>query len=450
MMSTTAPFPSYVLNAPATEVSTLSNGVRVASEAGHGETATVAIHIDVGSRHETDETSGVAHFLEHLNFKGTSNRTQQSLEVEFENMGGHLNAYTSREQTVYYAKVFKSDVPKAMEVLADILQNSSLDAGAVERERGVILREFEEVNGQMEEVIIDHLHETAYQGCGLGRTILGPEANIASITRDDLETFIKTNYTGPRVVIAGAGAVEHSQLVDLADKTFGGLPSAPPSSLTPPQDTAVFTGSEIRTRNDSLGLAHVALAVETGGWTDPHLFSLMVMQELLGSWDRTSGAGPNKASPLCRKVGEDQLAHSLTALHTNYSDTGLFGVYAIAEPTKLHALMYTIMYEMVRLCHKTTDEEVARARTQLKTHMLGALDGSTAVCEDIGRQLTAFGRRLTPAEMFARIDAVDADTVRATAAKFIEDQDLALAGVGHIHELPDYNWLRRRTYWLRT
>ena len=167
----------------------------------------MGVWIDAGSRYETGANNGAAHFLEHMAFKGTKTRTQQQLEVEIENMGGHLNAYTSREQTVYYAKVFKNDVPKAMEILSDILQNSKLDEDAITRERDVILREMEEVNKQYDEVVLDHLHETAFMGTGLGRTILGPEENIRNLTKADLEGYINTHYTADRFVIAGAGAV---------------------------------------------------------------------------------------------------------------------------------------------------------------------------------------------------------------------------------------------------
>ena len=197
--------PQYILNAPATDLTTLDNGLRVASEAGHGSTATVGVFIDAGSRYETDKNNGTAHFLEHMAFKGTEKRTRKQLEVEIENMGGHLNAYTSREQTVYYAKCFKEDVPQAVEILSDILQNSLLSPAAIEAERDVILREMEEVNKMQEEVIFDHLHATAFQNTGLGRTILGPEENIRSLTRDDLEGYVKTHYTAPRMVLAGAG-----------------------------------------------------------------------------------------------------------------------------------------------------------------------------------------------------------------------------------------------------
>jgi mitochondrial-processing peptidase subunit beta len=240
-----ASFPDYVLRAPTTDVTTFSSGLRVASESVRGsETATVGVWIDAGSRYETAQNNGVAHFLEHLSFKGTAKRTQQQLEVEIENMGGHLNAYTSREQTVYFAKVFKNDVGRAVEILSDILLNSRLDEAAIERERDVILREMSEVNKQQEELVLDHLHATAFQGTGLGRTILGPEENIRSLTRADLVNYIQQHYTAPRMVIAGAGAIDHKQLCDLATQHFGSLPKAPKSGLEVRMDPAVFTGSD--------------------------------------------------------------------------------------------------------------------------------------------------------------------------------------------------------------
>jgi processing peptidase subunit beta len=240
-----ASFPDYVLRAPTTDVTTLGSGLRVASETVQGsETATVGVWIDAGSRYETAKNNGVAHFLEHLAFKGTQKRTQQQLEVEIENMGGHLNAYTSREQTVYFAKVFKNDVGRAVEILSDILLNSKLDESAIEREREVILREMSEVNKEQEELVLDHLHATAFQGTGLGRTILGPEENIRSLKQADLINYIQQHYTAPRMVIAGAGAINHTELCELADKHFGSLPKAPSSGVDLAMDPAVFTGSD--------------------------------------------------------------------------------------------------------------------------------------------------------------------------------------------------------------
>lgn len=229
-------------------------------------------------------------------FKGTKNRTQKQLEVEIENMGGHLNAYTSREQTVYYAKVFKNDVPKAVEILADILQNSLLDEAAITRERDVILRESEEVAKQYEEVILDELHSTAFMGTGLGRTILGPVDNIKNLTRGDLQSYINTHYTANRFVIAGAGAVDHKQLTDLTQKHFGGLASSSAEATTKLFEPAIYTGSDKRIRYDSMGDAHVAIGFQAASWTSEYAFPFMLMQTILGSWDRTSAGGANISS----------------------------------------------------------------------------------------------------------------------------------------------------------
>lgn len=388
-------YPDYVLNAPATELTTLQNGLRVASEDSHGETATVGVWIDAGSRNETAKNNGVAHFLEHMAFKGTANRTQTQLEKEIENMGGHLNAYTSREQTVYYAKVFKNDVPKAMDILSDILQNANFDQTAIERERGVILREMEEVEKEHEEVVFDRLHETAFPHSSLGRTILGPKENIQSISRDDLTSFIKTHYTAPKVVVAGSGAVDHTQLSELAEKHFGSLPTDSPAGVI--EEPADFVGSEIRIRMDEMPVGHVALAFESAGWTSEHSIPLMVMQTMLGSWSRTSGSGAHMGSELCQAIAENNCAHSIMSFNICYKDTGLLGVYAVAEPQQMSDLAFFTLENMVRLCHRTSEEEVARARTQLKATMLAHLDGSSAKCEDIGRQILTYGRRVSPA-----------------------------------------------------
>lgn len=183
-----------LVNVPETKVSFLKNGLCVASEDSGIPTATVGLWIDSGSRSENDKNNGVAHFLEHMAFKGTSKRSQTDLELEVENMGAHLNAYTSREQTVYYAKCFAGDLHKAVEILADINLNSKFGEQEIERERGVILREMQEVEMNLQEVVFDHLHASAFRETALGRTILGPVENIRSISRKDLVEYISTHY----------------------------------------------------------------------------------------------------------------------------------------------------------------------------------------------------------------------------------------------------------------
>ncbi|GLU11004.1 hypothetical protein SLE2022_277770 [Rubroshorea leprosula] len=442
---------THILSLPETRVTTLPNGLRVATESSlASRTATVGVWIDAGSRFETDETNGTAHFLEHMIFKGTGKRTARELEEEVENMGGHLNAYTSREQTTYYAKVLDKDVFKALDILADILQNSAFDEKAIIRERDVILREMEAVEAQTEEVIFDHLHATAFQYTPLGRTILGPAQNIKTITKAHLQDYIQTHYTAPRMVIAASGAVKHEEIVEQVKKLFTKLSADPTtaSQLVAKEPTA-FTGSEVRIIDDDIPLAQFAVAFEGASWTDPDSIALMVMQVMLGSWNKNALGGKHMGSELAQRVSIDEIAESMSAFNTNYKDTGLFGVYAVAKPDCLDDLAYAIMYETTKLVYRVSEADVTRARNQLKSSLMLHLDGTSHVAEDIGRQLLTYGRRVPFAELFARIDAVDSSTIKRVANRFIYDRDVAIAALGPIQGLPDYNWFRRRTYWNR-
>ncbi|XP_061354686.1 probable mitochondrial-processing peptidase subunit beta, mitochondrial [Gastrolobium bilobum] len=440
-----------VLAAPETRVTTLPNGLRVVTESSlAAKTATVGVWIDAGSRFETEETNGTAHFVEHMIFKGTEKRSARELEEEIENMGGHLNAYTSREQTTYYAKVTDKDVPKALDILADILQNSKFDNNRISRERDVILREMEEVEGQTEEVIFDHLHATAFQYTPLGRTILGPAQNIKTITKDHLQNYIQTHYTAPRMVIAASGAVKHEDIVQQVKTLFTKLSADPTTaSQLVAKEPTIFTGSEVRMLDDDIPLAQFAVAFEGAAWTDPDSIALMVMQAMLGSWNKTAGGGKHMGSALAQRVGINEVAESMMAFNTNYKDSGLFGVYAVAKKDCLDDLCYAIMYETTKLAYRVSEDDVTRARNQLKSSLLLHIDGTSPVAEDIGRQLLTYGRRIPFAELFARIDAVDASTIKRVANRFIYDKDIAIAAMGPIQRLPDYNWFRRRTYWNR-
>ncbi|CAI5500115.1 unnamed protein product [Closterium sp. Naga37s-1] len=440
---------------PATRVTTLSNGLRVASEANPNpnapKTATIGVWIDAGSRYESEATNGTAHFLEHMIFKGTKRRSVQQLEMEVENAGGHLNAYTSREMTTYYAKVVQKDIPVAVDLLGDILQNSLFTEDAVNRERGVILREMQEIEKQVEEVLFDHLHATAFQFSPLGRTILGSADNVRAITRDDLEKYIATHYTGPRMVVSAAGAVDHDALVKMVEKTFASLPAASTTTVADliAKEPSKFTGSEVRIRDDDMPLTNFAIAYKGASWTDPDAVALQIMQTMLGSWSRGAGGGNALGSELAQKVAANGLCERFMAFNTNYSDTGLFGVYACAKPDHLDDLAWAMMHEITRLVYRVSDDDVTRAGNALKASLALHLDGSSAVAEDIGRQLITYGRRIPLAEMFARIDAVDAETVKRVAERFLMDRDVAVAAIGPTQFLPDYNWLRRRTFWLR-
>lgn len=227
-------------------------------------------------------------------------------------MGAHLNAYTSREQTVYYARVFKHDVGKAMEILSDILTNSLKSEASIERERDVILREMVEVNKIYEELVLDNLHEVAFPTSGLGYTILGPEENIKKISKKDIQDYVAKHYTANRFVVAGAGAVDHQELVDIAQQYFGKLPTpvGDENKVENLMTKGVFTGGERRIRYDTMKVsfytliqpshvlqeAHICLAYEGASWTSELALPLMILQTIFGSWDRSIGSGNNVVS----------------------------------------------------------------------------------------------------------------------------------------------------------
>lgn len=218
-------------------------------------------------------------------------------------------------------------MPSTVNILSDILQNSKLEATAIERERDVILREQEEVDKQLEEVVFDHLHATAFQNQPLGRTILGPKKNIASIQRDDLVGYIKQNYTADRMVLVGAGGVPHEEMVKLAEKHFSNLPTEPPTSSSSAIAAAQkqkpdFIGSEVRIRDDTIPTANIAIAVEGVSWKDDDFFTALVTQAIVGNWDRAMGNSPYLGSKLSTFVHENKLANSFMSFSTSYSDTG--------------------------------------------------------------------------------------------------------------------------------
>jgi len=406
------------------------------------------VYVGAGSVFENEKNNGVAHFLEHMAFKGTTNRKQHELELEIENMGAQLNAYTSREQTAYTAKAFKKDVNKSLDILGDILQNSTFDKENIERERNTILREMEEIENNTEEAIYDYLHAAGYQGTSLGRPILGSVENVKSITRNDLVEYINTYYTAPHVVVAAAGAVKHEDVVAHAEKVFSKIPASSTRANIRDVHTE-FTGSEIKIRNDDHPIAHVALAVEGVGWTHPDHFAMLVIQTMLGNWDKTVGGGANLSSRLCEIVASENLVHHLTSFYTCYGNTALFGSHITADPHKVEDSIYEILYEWQRIGHASNENEVERAKAKLRASLLMQLDGSSAILDNIGRQMLSVGRVLSPAEIYLRVNDVTVADVRRVAQAYLNDVSPAVVASGPIKFLPDYDMVRGWTYWNR-
>lgn len=284
-----------------------------------------------------------------------------------------------------------------------------------------------------------------HSGQPLGRTILGPRDNILSIKRDDLANYINTNYSADRMVLVGAGGIDHHELVKLAEKHFSTLPVSPNpiplGRLAHPRSN--FVGSEVRIRDDDIPCAHVAIAVEGVGWSSPDYFPMHVMQSIMGNWDRSLGASPVLSSRLSHIISSNNLANSFMSFSTSYSDTGLWGIYLVSENLmNLDDMAHFTLREWTR---SPTDVEVERAKSQLKAGLLLSLDGTTAIAEDIGRQLVTTGRRMTPKQIENAVDAVTVEDVKRVAQKYLWDKDVrrklliflfVFAAQRSIHRLP--------------
>jgi len=435
--------------APATTVTTLDNGLRVASEnTGHG-TCTVGLYVGVGSRYENEKNNGAGFFLEHVAFKGTKKYPQLALEQQVESMGAHLSAYTCREHTAYYVKALASDLPKAVELLGEVAQSLSLNEAEIERQRAVVLRELDEVEASTQDVCLDLLHSVAFQGTPLSYSPLGPSDTARNISRQDLVDYLGCHFKAPRMVLSAAGGVNHEELVSLAKTHLGAVSADYEDQPVPVLSPCRFTGSEVRVRDDDMPFAHVAIAVEGPPVGSPDVVPLMVANAIMGSYQDGTPGALNMSSALGATAAAGQLCESFQPFLTSYSDTGLMGMYFVTGRMDVQITLHYVQNAWMNLCTTVTEHDVARGKNALKVTLAGQLNGTTPICDDIGRHVLNLGRRVPLEEWNDMIDAVTPKMVRQVVSKYIYDTCPAIAAVGPVEQLPDYNRIRGAMYWLR-
>ncbi len=412
------------------EITTLENGLRVVTDAmAHLESAAVGLWIDAGARHESEEMHGIAHLLEHMAFKGTERRSARDIAQEIEAVGGHLNAYTGREHTAYYARVLKADVALAVDILADILQNSVFDPKEFERERQVVIQEIGQAFDTPDDIVFDHLQEVAFPGQAIGRPILGTAEGIQAMPRENLQAFMARHYRAPRMVLVAAGAVRHEEIVRLAERHLCDLGRADETGLSP----ARFSGGEFRERRD-LEQVHFTLALPGLTYADEDFYAYQVTATVLGG---------GMSSRLFQEVREIRgLCYSIFAFASSFVDDGIFGVYAGTGAEEVAELVPVICGELAKLGRDADEEEVARARAQLKAGILMSLEGSGARAEQLARQLLIHGRPIPLEELVGEVDAVDAEAVRRVARRLVEGGAPAIAALGPIDGLASYDEIR--------
>ncbi|ADE86819.1 M16 family metallopeptidase [Rhodobacter capsulatus] len=414
------------------ELTTLPNGLRIVTERMPGlASASVGVWVLAGGRHERLEQNGIAHFLEHMAFKGTKTRTALQIAEAIEDVGGYINAYTSREATAYYARVLKADVGLALDVISDIVLNSVFDPREIEVERHVILQEIGQALDTPDDIIFDWLQEAAYPDQAMGRTILGPSENIERFGREDFERFVAEHYGPDQMILSAAGAVDHAAIVKQAERLFGHLRpiGAPAVQL------ARWSGNERRELKD-LEQVHFALAFEGPGYRDADLYTAQVYATALGG---------GMSSRLFQKIREERgLCYSIFAQAGAYDDTGMITIYAGTSGEEVADLCGLTIDELKRAAEDMTEAEVARARAQMKAGMLMGLESPSSRAERMARNLAIWGRVPGLDEVSTLIDGVTVEAVRSYAGRMIAQDRTALALYGPAEAAPDLAGLRRR------
>lgn len=413
-------------------LTTLPNGLRIVTRAMPGlHSASIGIWVDAGCRDERADQNGIAHFLEHMAFKGTARRTSLQIAEAIEDVGGYLNAYTSRDVTAYYARVLAGDVPLALDVLSDILLNPAFDPREIEVERGVILQEIGQSLDTPDDIIFDWLQEAAYADQPIGRPILGPADRVRGFSRDDLSGFVAEHYGPQHMILAAAGAVDHDAIVAQASAAFGHLAPQPMR----PRATARWTGAEAR-HVKPLEQAHFALALEGAGYLADDFYAAQIFATALGG---------GMSSRLFQKIREERgLCYTIFSQAGFHQDTGMLTIYAGTGADDIADLAALTVDEIRRAADGLTTPEIDRAKAQLKSSLLMGLESPSAQAERMARSLAIWGRVPDPAESAQRVDAVTADDLRQHAQRLLTRPRPALALYGPVGAAPALDRLTQR------
>lgn len=399
-------------------ISTLANGLRVVSENRPDlETVSVGIWTDVGARHESKRLNGVSHFLEHMLFKGTKARSAKDIVLDIESVGGQMNAYTTRDNTTYYARVLKDDLALALDVLSDIVVNSVCDPKEIEREKDVILQEIGQALDTPDDVVFDHLQAVSYGDQPIARPILGEPGTINQFTQNDLLGYLRGNYTGSNMVVSAVGNLDHATLVKIVEDRLGSLPTGERQVSS----GARYVGGR-KTEKRELEQVHVAAAWPGCSYHDDDYYALQVYSTILGG---------GMSSRLFQEVREERgLAYSVYSFSSSHNDTGLFGIYAGTGPSQLAELTPVIRQEMESLVNGPEDLEFKVAVAQLKASLMMALEATTSRMEQLGRQLLVFDRIIPIPEMLANVDSVTPGDVARIAETIASSKNASVAIVG--------------------
>ncbi len=416
---------------PTTQTTTLHNGLRVITDQiASVASISVGVWVGTGARSEEAAINGAAHYLEHMAFKGTTTRSAHDIAMEVEAVGGNFNAYTARENTAYFVKVLKDDLPLAVDILADILRNPTFEPDELERERGVITQEIGQSMDTPDDIIYDYFQETAYPNQPMGRPILGSTQTVRDMKRDSLMDFMKQRYTAQNMILVATGAVDHAQIVKMAEEKFGYLDKAEAQNLTP----SSYQGG-VHLENRDSEQVHFKLGFEGVQYGAESQFAAALLGNLLGG---------GMSSRLFQEIREKRgLVYSIYAYSQSFTDSGLFGLYAGTGQDEIQELIPVLSDCLNDSRKNISSEELNRSKTQLKASILMSMESTDSRADQLGSQMLIYNRFWTMDELSRKIDAVTLEEVSSVAEQIFSSTP-TMAAIGPLDKLESYDLLRAR------
>lgn len=389
------------------ELHRLANGVTVAVDPLPGaESVSLGLYAGVGSRSEPVQLGGLAHLVEHMVFKGAGGRDTRALAEAIEDVGGSLNAWTARDQTVFHGRTLSRDLSLVAELIADLVRAPHFDEEHLEREKQVILSELGESIDSPDDSVHDHLFEAAFEGYAIGRPVLGSEQSVRAVVREDCRDWLAEQFTPARLVLAASGKVQPGDVLTLAERLFGDMEARDAPEITP----ARFTGG-VRNDRRSFEQAHWCLAFEglPAAHSDSPALALFV---------QTLGGG--SSSRLFQELREERgLAYSIYAWSQSFADTGLVGIGCAAERRQAAESVQLARDVLAATAEGLTDAELSRARAQFEAGLLMALETAQGRADHMARSIEVFGRILSLDELLGQIRSVTVEAARAVGAALL-------------------------------
>ena len=396
----------------------LSSGLKVATRAmPQAQSLSVGIWVNAGARDERDSETGIAHMLEHMAFKGTKRRSARDIATEVENVGGYMNAHTSREETAYYLRLLPEYLDMGVDILADILTEPTMPDEEIERERGVIIQEIGQSLDTPDDIVFDMFAKASYGGHTLGRPILGSVDSVSGFSRDNLKGFMERHYGAGQMLVTGSGAVDHDDFVRRVETRLGGLVTAQHAARNAPE---WLGGRHVETRD--LEQTHLVIGLPSFGVQDERRYALMLLSTLFGG---------GMSSRLFQEVREKRgLCYSIFSFASMYSDSGHFGIYAGTSAAQANEMLSVAASQLADLAARVGADELERAKAQLRASLVMARESVAGCGDSLARQIMMFGAPQDDAEILDRILGVTADEASGVAADLIAGGTPVITAIG--------------------